>query len=202
MMYVITCGDEGVQVNEGTRLGILGSGVKLEGSEEVIAHLKALYGENIVLAANDESDWVRKQFDLPEWEQTNATYQQQAQVLADKTGVPYAGFIEFTDPRKLTEEIKAHMVRPRKIHIANKICFTLGGGEQTYNLGCFVVSAEWVHLAKPECVKEFMETQINFYKELVKMEDMVFKFEEAGELGEEIVEKNKAVLREIGIFKD
>ena len=44
MIYVITCGDEGIQINEGTRLGILGAGFKMNGFPQVVKALKKLTG--------------------------------------------------------------------------------------------------------------------------------------------------------------
>jgi hypothetical protein len=89
------------------------------------------------------------------------------------------------------------MVRPKGIHIANKISFSLGGGEQTYHLGHYEISADWVHLAKPAFVKKVITKQLEFYNKQAKME-LPFVFEMDGELGEVIAGKNKQVLTKIG----
>jgi hypothetical protein len=47
--------------------------------------------------------------------------------------------------------------------------FTLGGGEQTYNLGQFQICADWVAGTR-KLVKQIMETQIKFYTTLAKQE--------------------------------
>jgi hypothetical protein len=89
------------------------------------------------------------------------------------------------------------MVRPHKIHIANKICFTLAGGEQTYHLGHYLISAEWVSKVDKKFAKKFLTTQIEFYKKQSKM-DLQFVFETKGELGKEMAEKNQKVLENLG----
>lgn len=194
MAYVITCGDEGVQINEGTRIGILGCGFRLDSLSKVLSLLKKVFKEDLRVAINEENDWLKAKLDLVNWEQVNAMAQQQIQALAEREGLLYAGYLPFSDPKMLQHEIKGHMVRPHKVHIANKICFTLGGGEQTYNLGNYVISADWVYLAKPELVKAFIQPQIDFYKKLAGSQELTFVYEMKGELGEEIAQKNKAML--------
>ena len=74
MAYVITCGDEGVQVNEGTRLGFAGSGFKLAGFSAAVKILKELLGEEeIRIATHSECDWIKEQLDLSNWEQVEAS---------------------------------------------------------------------------------------------------------------------------------
>lgn len=200
LAYVITCGDEGVQINEGTRLGFIGAGVKLEGFSKAVAALKELFvGENLRIASSEECDWIKEQFDLSTWEQTSASSQQHVELLADKEGLLYCGLLPFKDPRKLKHDIKGHMVRPHNIHVANKICFTLGGGEQTYNLGCYLISAEWVHKVPAKIAKSIIDTQIAFYKKVAKNDNLEFVFEKDGILGEKVAEKNVKALKKIGI---
>jgi len=123
--------------------------------------------------------------------------QQHIEALADQNGLLYAGIAPFADPRQLKHDIKGHMVRPKGIHIANNICFTLAGGEQTYHLGHYVISAEWVSSVDKELAKEFITTQVEFYKKQAKM-DLDFVFENEGDLGKEMAEKNQKVLEELG----
>lgn len=197
MAYVITCGDEGVQINEGTRLGILGAGFKMAGFPQVVKVLKKLLSKNIRIVANAENEWVKNQLELSNWEQTDASMQTQIKALAEENELAYAGITPFSDPKQLKHEIKGHMVRPPKIHIANKICFTLAGGEQTYHLGHYVVSAEWVSSVDKKLAKEFINTQVEFYKKQAKME-LEFVFETDGELGKEVAAKNQQVLESFG----
>lgn len=197
MAYVITCGDEGIQINEGTRLGILGAGFKMTGFTQVVKALKKLLDKNIRVVANAENEWVKNHLELGNWEQTDASMKQQIETLADENKLAYAGFTPFADPRQLKHDIKGHMVRPRGIHIANKICFTLAGGEQTYHLGHYVVSAEWVSSVDKKLAKEFITTQVEFYKKQAKME-LEFVFETKGELGEKVAQKNQKVLKSFG----
>lgn len=198
MPYVITCGDEGVQLNEGIRLGVVGSGFRLEHFSEVCDVLKKMFGKELAIVSHDESNWVKEVLDVSEWDQANASMEQQIEALADREGIRYAGHLEFADPKELKHGVKGHMVRPKGVHVANKICFTLGGGEQKYNLGCYLISADWVAQSTPKIVKEFLETQINFYKKISKKE-LEFVFEEGGELGEKVVEQNRKMLAKVGI---
>lgn len=198
MSYVITSGDEGVQINEGRRLGVAGAGFKLEGFSEVVKALKTLLGDEIAIAASEESAWIKEKLDLSTWEQVSASAQQHIEALADREGLLYSGIIPFADPQDLGHGIKAHMVRPRGIHIATKIALTLAGGEQTFNLGHNVISAEWVHLVDPKLAKSFIQEQIDFYQRLAGDMKLKIVFEEEGELGEEIAAKNKAALEKMG----
>lgn len=201
MSYVITCGDEGVQINEGTRLGVVGAGFRLKGFSEVVKSLKKLLGKNIKIASNEENAWVKEKLDLSTWEQTNASSQQYIEALADDEKLLYAGYLPFADPQDLKHDIKGHMVRPPKIHIAMKIAFTLAGGEQTFNLGQNIISAEWVHLVKPELAQKVIKQQVDFYQKIAGEYKLKFVFEEEGELGQEIATKNRAVLEKLG-FKE
>jgi hypothetical protein len=77
---------------------------------------------------------------------------------------------------------------------------TIGGGEQTYNLGCFVVSADWVAAASDEVVANVMQTQFAFYAKLVNTESLPIELETTGALSPEIIEGNKAKLLKLGII--
>lgn len=199
MSYVITCGDEGVQINEGRRLGVVGAGFRLENFSHIVKALKKLLGDDLKIAANEENAWIREKLDLSTWEQTNASAQQHIEALADKEGLLYAGFLPFADPQDLNHGIKGHMVRPPKVHIATKIALTLAGGEQTFHLGQNIISAEWVHLVKPEVAKQIINDQINFYQKLAGDMKLELVMVEDGELGEKIAAKNKEALAKIGI---
>lgn len=198
MVYVITCGDEGVQINEGTRVAVVGAGFRLEGFSEVVKALKKTFGDDLRIAASEENDWLKEQLKLSNWEQVNASAQQHISAVADQEGLLYSGYLPFTDPKQLKHEVKGHMVRPHAIHIANKICLTVGGGEQKYNLGHYVISADWVANADSKLVKQVLDAQIAFYTKLNGGNALPIELEETGELGEEAVAKNKAVLQKLG----
>lgn len=198
MVYVITCGDEGVQINEGTRVAVVGAGFRLEGFSEVVKALKKTFGDDLRIAASEENDWLKEQLKLSNWEQVNASAQQHISAVADQEGLLYSGYLPFTDPKQLKHEVKGHMVRPHAIHIANKICMTVGGGEQKYNLGHYVISADWVANADAKLVKQVLDAQIAFYTKLNGGNALPIELEETGELGEEAVAKNKAVLQKLG----
>ena len=201
---VIACGDEGVQINLGRRLAFLGAGLKLEGFSQVLVAIRKmldLYPKNsdldLRLVASEENAYVKEILDLNDFDEANASMQQHLQALADKEHLLYAGILPFADPLELKYDIKGHMVRPRNIHIANKICFTLAGGETTYNLGQYLISADWLAFAKLDLVKSVIDTQVKFYEKLAKR-PLKFVIEENGDLPSEIVAKNKAILLSLG----
>lgn len=195
--YVIADGDEGVQINTGTRLGFAGAGFQLEGFNEVVKILKKILNKDLRVAASAESDWFKKRLSLDDWEQVDAMAQQHLQALADQERILYAGFLPFADPQEINHGIKGHMVRPRGVHLANKICFTLGGGEQIYNLGQYLISADWVAEAKPTLAKKIILQQVEFYQKLAKTE-LKYVYQTGGALGKKTQEKNLAVLKKIG----
>jgi hypothetical protein len=174
----------------------VGAGVNLDHFPEVVTALKKTFSGTLAIASSAENDWIKRKFSLDTFEQADATMQQQVEFLADKEKLVYAGHLEFTDPKELAGEIKGHMVRPRGIHIANKICFTLGGGEQTFNLGNYVVSADWLAQAEFEIAKSFILAQVAYYQELAQQE-LIFVFELQGELGEAVAAQNKSLLESI-----
>jgi hypothetical protein len=200
MPFVITCGDEGVQINEGTRVAFAGAGFRLDGFSQAVTLLKQVLGDDLRIAASEQNDWIKAQLDLKNWEQVNASAQQHIQAVADKEGLLYSGFLPFADPKNLEHDIRGHMVRPQGIHIATKICFTLGGGEQKYNLGCYVISADWVAQADTALIKQVIQPQIDFYTKLNRGEKLEFVFEEEGELGTEVAQKNKQALAKAGLI--
>lgn len=203
-LLVIACGDEGVQINVGRRLAFLGAGLKLAGFDQVLVALRQmveLYEEmpdrQLRLVASEENAYVKEVLDLNDFDEANASMQQHLQVLADKENLLYSGILPFADPLELEGGIKGHMVRPRNIHIANKICFTLAGGETTYNLGQYLISADWLAFANEELVKSIIDTQVKFYEKLAKR-PLKFVIEDKGDLPSEVVEKNKAILLSLG----
>ena len=196
--YVIACGDEGVQINQGTRLSFAGAGYKLPGFSEAVAILKKILDKELRVVSCQENDWMKEQLDLQNWQQVNAMMQQHTAALADLEGLLYSGYLPFKDPKQLEHGVKGHMVRPHGVHVANKMCFTLGGGEQTYNLGQFQISADWVAQAPKKIVETCLRTQMDFYTKIAQRE-LKIVFEERGELGEAVVAKNKKMLESIGI---
>jgi hypothetical protein len=196
MSYVITCGDEGVQVNEGTRLGVVGAGFRLPHFSEILKVLKKRLAKDLRIASSEENNWIKQQLNLSDWDQVNAMMEQHVEALADREKLLYAGMLPFSDPRQLNHDIKGHMVRPQGIHIATKISFTLAGGEQKYHLGCFVVSAEWASGVSKEIAEEVILAQVKFYRSLVK-KPLQFTFEEEGELGADMAAENRAVVEAI-----
>jgi len=196
--YVITCGDEGVQMNEGVRFAFVGCGYELPGFSKAVVALKKAFGPQINIVACSENDWIKEKMGLTDWEQADASMQQQAEALADKEDLTYAGFVPFSDPKKLKNDIKGHMVRPKGVHVANKICFTLGGGEQIYNLGCYKISADWLYATTPKVAKEVILPQVEFYNKIAKR-DLPLFYEIDGEIDEKNAKKNLKVLEKMGL---
>ena len=199
-IFVIADADEGVQLNVGRRLGVAGVGFHLPGFPKVVTLLKQLFSP-LVMATNAENDWIKKELDLSDWEQVDAMSMQHVEALADKVGLNYAGFLPFADPKELKHKVKGHMVRPKNVHLANKICLTLGGGEQVFNLGQFVISADWAHLADDKLVKEFLKPQIDFYASLVNANSLPVVYEAEGVLGKEVAQKNLKKLKKLGLLR-
>lgn len=207
MPFVITCGDEGVQINHGRRLAFLGAGLRLEGFSEALVALRqtlASYGADfntkLRIAASEENAYIKEALALNDFDETNASMQQHAQALAYREKLLYAGMLPFADPLELEHEIKGHMVRPKGIHIANKICLTIAGGETTYNLGQYLISADWLAMADEKLTRQVLTAQIAFYEKLAK-KSLPIVIEEEGDLSSKLVEKNKAILVKIGLYK-
>jgi hypothetical protein len=195
--FVITCGDEGVQINVGRRLGFVGAGFRLEGFDQVVPVLNKLFGETMAICSSEENDWAKQKLSLVEWGQVNASMQQHIEALADQLKINYAGYLPFSDPKQLKHDVKGHMVRPHKVHIANKISFTCGGGEQIYNLGNYVISADWVHLVPKKLAKALITDQVAFYQSLAGKTQLNFVFETNGVLGEKIALKNQKIVESV-----
>jgi len=198
MQYVITCGDEGVQINEGTRLAVVGAGFQLPEFPTILSALKKLLGDEIAIVASEENAWTKEKLQLSTWEQTDASMQQYIAALADKEGLAYAGILPFADPQELEHGIKGHMVRPHGIHIGTTITFTLDGGEQNYHLGQFLISAEWISSVDRAVAKSALETQVAHYQALSGETQLSFAVQTGGALGDEVAAANKAVLEELG----
>ena len=114
----------------------------------------------------------------------------------------HAGFLPFADPRKLKYDIKGHMVRPHDVHVGNKICFSLGGGEQIYNLGCYRISADWVGKVHKKTVEKIILPQIEFYTKVSGLKKLDLFYETEGELfdsNEKLVKKNLKKLESLGL---
>ncbi len=199
--YVITCGDEGIQINEGKRISLLGSGYKLEHFSEIIKALKkVLKTDELRIVSHQDSDWFKKQTSLTSWRKINDIAKQEIQKIAQDNSLLYSGYLTYTDPRTLKHGIKGHMVRPKGVHVASKIDLTVGGGEDVYSLASYQISADWVSQLDEEIVKQVINKQIEFFKQVAK-KDLKIKFVKKGILSEEQVEKNIQMLEKVGIIE-
>jgi hypothetical protein len=203
--FVIACGDEGVQINHGRRFAFLGAGLKMTDFSNAIKALRdtlsqhgfAEQAKGMAIVANEENAYVKQILDLNDFDEANASMQQHLQVVAEKEQLLYAGMLPFADPLELEYSVKGHMVRPKGIHIANKICFTVGGGENTYNLGQYLISADWITQAPLDVAKAILATQVEFYEKLAKR-PLLKVIETAGILPEEVSLANRQVLSKLG----
>ncbi len=209
---VIADGDEGVQLNHGRRFAFLGSGFRLPHFSQVIEVLQKTIIENfpkeqlnkkLKIAASEENAWFKQELKLNDWDETNASAQQHLAALADKLKLKYVGILPFADPKELEAEVKGHMVRPHNMHLANKACFTVAGGEEVYNLGQYLISADWLadftNSGKKNMsqAKELLRSQLDFYQNLAGETKLEIIIEEQGLFSEELVKKNHQVLDKI-----
>lgn len=201
---VIACGDEGVQLNNGCRFAFVGAGYNLPGFTEALTILREVIkaypikDQQFRIVASEENDYFKEVMKLNDWDETNACMQQRIAALADKEGLLYSGILPFSDPVELPHDVKGHMVRPHNIHIANKICFTLAGGESTYNLGQYVISADWLLAAPKQLAQQLITQQVEYYQRLAKGLPLTLVGQKEGPLGLATAEKNAAILADLG----
>lgn len=197
---VITDGDEGVQINTDRRFAFLGAGYQLPGFSEALKALREVLkaypieDKELRIVASEENAYFRQQLQLNDWDESNASMQQHLAALADKEKLLYAGILPFADPVDLEHGVKGHMVRPHDVHIANKICFTLAGGETVYNLGQYLISADWLFTAPREIAEELIKFQVDFYRKLAKNDQLELLVQNEGPL-EANAAKNLEILQ-------
>lgn len=185
--YVIASGDEGLQLNSGRRLGFAGAGYALPYFSEAVAVLSRDLGAKPVLASAQEDDWLAVKL-----ESKNQTfYDETLAETAKGLGLVYAGQFDFGDPKDLEAGVRGHLVRPPKIHVAEQIVITVGGGEVNYSLQQFVISADWAHALTPEQTKALLQVQIDFYSEIVGKK-LPLIINEEGVLSQEIKAANRS----------
>ena len=208
---VIADGDEGVQLNTGRRFAFLGAGFRLDNFTEVLSALKktlekgfpADFQKELRIAASEENALVKAKLELNDWDEVNASMQQHIEALADKNGILYSGILPFADPEELPHGVKGHMVRPHNMHLANKVCLTLAGGEEVYNLGQFLISADWLAeftangTKNMEEAKSFIQVQIDFYSSLVGGNNLQILTQEDGPLSADLAADNKKVFTQL-----
>lgn len=192
---VLASCDEGLQLNEGFRLGFVGAGLGVDNFDQVLKALKkVLQVEKLNIVSSQDDDFHIKR--VPNIKKQHVFIKDKFDFFAGKYNLDYVGHLDFKEPQNLKNGVKGHMVRPVGIHVAQNICFTLGGGERTYDLGNFVFSAEWVSLVDYDLAKEVMIKQIEFVKKLA-FGKLNFIFQQEGDLSEDLVEKNKKIMEKI-----
>lgn len=209
---VIADGDEGVQLNHGRRFAFLGSGFRLPHFSQVVKSLQKVVNDalpkeqldkKLKIAASEENSWFKQELDLNDWDETNASAQQQLAALADQLKLEYVGILPFADPKELAGDVKGHMVRPHNMHLANQVCFTVAGGEEVYNLGQYLISADWLaeftNHGKKNLVEaqELLKIQMNFYQKLAGENKLKVLIEEQGPFDKKIVALNQQLLKKI-----
>jgi len=209
---VIADGDEGVQLNHGRRFAFLGSGFRLVHFSKIIKSLQKVINDNfpqeqvdkkLKFAASEENAWFKEKLKLNDWDETNASTQQHLAALVDQLKFEYVGILPFADPKELKSEVKGHMVRPHDMHLANQVCFTIAGGEEVYNLGQYLISADWLadftNNGKKNLLeaKELLQTQVDFYQSLAGDNKLKVLIEKQGPFEQKLVEKNQEILDKI-----
>jgi hypothetical protein len=209
---VIADGDEGVQLNHGRRFAFLGSGFRLAYFSQVVDALQKTILNNfpkeqkdkkLKIAASEENAWFKQELNLNDWDETNASTQQHLAALADQLKLEYVGILPFADPKELEAGVKGHMVRPHNMHLANQVCFTIGGGEEVYNLGQYLISADWLvdftNNGKKNMsqAKELLKIQLDFYQSLAGDTKLKILIEEKGPFSKDLSKKNHQILNKI-----
>ncbi len=200
-IFILTSGDEGVQFNEGVRLSVLGGGYKVWGFDHFIVDLKKVF-DNLYIASTAHNEWIKYILSLNTWDEVDSMAQQHTAGIGEKYGLKYAGFVDFSCPISLTEGIKGHMVRPKGIHVANKITFTVGGGESRFDLSSFQLSADWLYIEEDlSFIKTFLQKQIDFYKRFISDENFKLFIDDGAEfLSQEEKQNNIEKLKSIFNF--
>lgn len=190
---VIASSDEGLQLNFGVRFGFTGSGYGLPHFATAIKALAKKLPQPLVLASLQEDDWLAAQLQS----KNPNLYQETLANFAKKHALSYVGQFDYGDPRDLSDNLtRGHIVRPQKIHVADQICFTLGGGEQTFNLRQLIISADYLFALTPQQGLEILQPQIDFYRHLLGNK-LKFTSETGGILAEKLVAQNQQKLTQI-----
>ncbi|MDO5561366.1 MAG: hypothetical protein Q4G02_01150 [bacterium] len=190
---VITSGDEGVQLNSGVRFAFVGSGYDLPYFPQALKALQKLFKQDFVLASVQEDDWMAKKLSS----RNPNLYQTTLEKLAKKNKLAYVGQFDYGDPRDLNDSsTRGHIVRPQKIHVADQVIFTLGGGEQNFNLRKFVISADYVANLPIAQAEAIIKAQVDFYQTLTK-KPLNFSYETEGSLDEKTKVANQAIIEKM-----
>jgi hypothetical protein len=190
---VIASGDEGLQLNNGTRFGFVGSGYGLPHFSRAVAALEKKLPQKLVLVSLQEDDWLSEQLQT----KNPNLYQETLRDFAKSEKLKYVGQLDYGDPRDLDDNVtRGHIVRPPKVHVADQICFTCGGGEQTYNLRQLIISADYLFGLTPKQALEIIGVQVAFYQKLLGRKLKLTK-ESTGCLDDKVKAKNIAVLEKV-----
>ena len=212
MPLVIAAADEGVQLNHGRRFAFVGAGFRLPHISAVLVALAKTIDQHfpaeqkdkkLKIAASEENAWFKQTLKLNDWDETNASMQQHLAALAEQEQLEYVGILPFADPQELAGAVKGHMVRPHNLHLANKVCLTIAGGEQTYNLGQYLLSVDWLAeftkhgKQKLKEAKELVQAQLTYLRELNHGKDLPTVIEDQGPLSSQLVEENRQLITKI-----
>ena len=187
--YVITGTDEGIQLNAGVRLGFAGAGLELAGFEMALQILKEslpLEGAKITVLSSQEDKWQ----DDAVGGRNQTAVREKFEDFAEKNGLEYLGHLDFGDPKPYSDEVKGHLVRPPKIHVADTVCLSCGGGEQVFNLRHYVLSADWLFKADQTKAKALLKKEFEYCQE-VAGKKLKVDYEIAGDLDPKIAAINK-----------
>ena len=196
LLYVVTSVDEGIQLNSGVRLGFVGGGIDLPRFNEAIKILQEVLPleekQRIAVISSQEDQWQDDHLQS----RNSLTIKDKYDELAAANDLYYAGHLDFGDPKVLLNDIKGHLVRPPKIHVADSIRFTCGGGEQVFNLRNYVISADWVFKADENLARELLAAQID-YCHMIAGRKLKFDYEIDGELDPKLAAINREFVEKI-----
>ncbi len=193
-LWVIASGDEGLQLNSGVRLGFAGAGYTLPHFSEAVDILRGTLAGEIYMASAQEDDWLARALQS----KNQSVFDETIQALAAENQLTYVGQFDFGDPKDLEHGVRGHLVRPPKIHVAEAIVLTVGGGEQVYSLEQLVISAEYAYRLAPEKLQVLMNTQIDFYRQVVGV-DLPVKIVRDGVLAADVKKANETALASITV---
>lgn len=191
-LWVIASGDEGLQLNNGVRLGFAGAGYALPHFAAAIDILRETLSGEILIAAAQEDDWLAHVLKS----KNQLVFDETIAALAQESNLTYVGQFDFGDPKDLEHGVRGHLVRPPKIHVAESIVLTVGGGEQVYSLEQLVIAAEYAYNLPLEKLKEILGAQIDFYRRVIGI-DLPVKLSREGALSAEIKQANEKALAPI-----
>ena len=194
LLYVISSCDEGLQLNQGIKIGFVGAGFGINQLDLILPALEDVLQQQLIVVSSQDDDLHIKH--VPNVKKQRIFINEKFVFFAKKHNLLYAGHLDFKEPQNLKYEVRGHMVRPEGVHVAQNICFTLGGGEQIYSLANFVLSAEWISSVDFDLAFKIMKEQVDFIKK-ISFNKLNLIFQKDGLLSDELKMKNEKIIEKI-----